>query len=245
MKEEFISVIIPGYNERDIIKDTIESVNKILVSTGKQYEILIVDDGSKDDTLKILKKLIKSGRNRHLRFISYKDGPSRRENLASSFKFLKGKYVVLLDMDLSMDPKYIKDMIYCLDGGYDIVCASRYVSGSRIKRNRGRFIISKLHNAFIQLLFRTKLKDNVCGFKAFKKDVILRLVEAAGVDKNRTRSVFWDTEILIYARHLGFSIKEIPIRWVEGKRSALNFKREVKMYPYIIKFWFSLINKKG
>ena len=245
MKKELISVIIPAYNEGDIIKDTLDTVEKTVALIGEPFEILVVDDASTDETPKILKNLIKSKQHPSIRFISYKDGPSRRENLASSFKFLNGEYVILLDMDLSMNPKYIKDMLYWLGQGYDIVCPSRYVKGSQIKRNHGRYIISKLYNASIQILFGTKLKDNVCGFKAFKKKVILQLVKQAGVDKNKMRSVFWDTEILIHARRLGFSIKEIPIQWKEGKRSALNFKREVKMFPYIIKFWIGVFGRKG
>lgn len=245
MKKKLISVIIPGYNEEDIIKDTICTVEKILASIGNPFEIFIVDDASADSTSEILKNFIKSKQHPYLRFISYKNGPSRRENLASSFKFLKGEYIVLLDMDLSMSPGHIKKMLHWLEQGYDIVCPSRYVKGSKIKRDHARYVISRLYNASIQMLFGTMLKDNVCGFKAFKREVILKLVKEAGIDKTRMRSVFWDTEILIHARRLGFSIKQMPIEWKEGKRSALNFKREIRMAPYIIKFWFKFLNRKN
>ena len=244
MKKPFISAIIPGYNEEKVIINTINSVEKALSSIGKPFEILIVDDGSTDNTFQILRKLIKSKKNSYLRFVSYKNGPSRRENLAKSFKLLKGEYVLLLDMDLSMDVKHIEDMVFWLDNGYEMVIPNRYHKDSYIERRIDRFLISKIYNGLIRTLFRTGFKDNICGFKAFKREVALKLVEKAGIDNTKTRSVFWDTELIIHAKKSGIHIKEIPIHWTEGKSSALNFKREVKMVPYIIKFWIDSLRGK-
>lgn len=235
MKAPEISLIIPAYNEEDVIENSISKVDKFMKNVLRNYEILIVDDGSTDSTGIILKNLVKKYSN--LRFVYYKDGRSRRENLAKSFKLLKGKYIILLDMDLSMDVGHLKEMIYWLDNGYGMVIPNRYHEKSKIKRHLKRYIISKIYNGVIRLLFCTELKDNICGFKAFRKGVALELVEEAGIDKTRTRSVFWDTEILIRALRKGILIKQIPIKWKEGKNSALTFKNEIKMLPYIIKFW--------
>lgn len=244
MGKKIISIIIPAYNEEKVIANSISSVEKELISLKRPFELLVVDDGSKDATPQILKRLIKSNKHPCLRVISYKDGPSRRENLAKSFKFLKGKCIILLDMDLSMDTKHLKDMIFWLENGYDMVIPNRYHNDSRIKRNPKRYIISKLYNGLIRLLFRTGFKDNICGFKAFRHDVILRLVKEAGIDKTNKRSVFWDTELIIRALQDGIKIKEIPVHWIEGKNSALTYKREIKMLSYIIKFWMKFPRKK-
>jgi len=244
MSKTKLSIIIPGYNEEKIIVNTITSVEKTLFSLKRPFETLIVDDGSKDATPRILQKLVKSKKYQNLRFVSYKDGPSRRENLAKSFKLLKGEYVILLDMDLSMDLRHLKEMVYWLENGYDMVIPNRYHKKSRIKRDPRRYIISKMYNAFIRMLFRTGFKDNICGFKAFKRDIILKLVEDSGIDKTIKRSVFWDTELIVRALHKGVAIKEIPVHWEEGKNSALTFKREIRMIPYIIKFWMNLHKSK-
>ncbi len=232
-----VSLIIPAYNEEEVIQNSIYIVDNFMKKISKSYEILIVDDGSKDKTGIILKNIVKSGKFPNLRFVYYKDGRSRRENLAKSFKLLKGEYIILLDMDLSMDVEHLKEMIYWLDNGYDMVIPNRYHKKSKIKRHLKRYIISKIYNGVIRILFRTGLKDNICGFKAFKKDIALKLVEEAGIDKTRTRSVFWDTEILIRALRKGVLIKQIPIKWKEGKNSALTFRNEIKMLPYMLKFW--------
>ena len=244
MKNVSLSVIIPAYNEEEIIADSLRKVYTHVSSIKRPFEVLVVDDNSKDNTLAILKRIIKSGKYQNLRFIHYKDGPSRRENLAKSFKYLKGNYVLLMDMDLAMDLKSLKEMVQWLDEGYDIVLANRYHNKSSIERNPRRYAISKTYNAMIRLLFRTSMKDNVCGFKAFRKDAILRLVGEIGVDKTGKRSVFWDTQVIIYAVRDRLRIKDIPIFWKEGKKSALNFKRESKMTPYVVKFFFRFYFQK-
>lgn len=244
LAKPYLSVIIPGYNEEEIIKGTIIAVENALESIGKPFEILIVDDASKDRTAEILKSLVKSRRHPSLRFVSYKEGPSRRENLARSFRLLRGQYIILLDMDLAMDLVHMGEMLHFLEKGYDVVLANRYLKGSKIVRDPRRFVVSKLYNRFIRMFFRTGIKDNICGFKAFRKNAVMALVKDAGIDKSGTRSVFWDTEIVIRALRKGMQIKELPVHWKEGKSSALTFRREVKMLPYIIKFWLAFPRKK-
>lgn len=239
MKERLVSVIIPGYNEEKIVADTISRVESTMREIGRPYELLIVDDGSTDKTAAILQQLSRSKKHPHMRFVSYRDGPSRRENLAKSFRLLKGDYVLLLDMDLSLDIIHLKDMLHWLDEGYGMVIINRYHRDSRIRRNLKRYIISKLYNAFIRLLFRTGFRDNICGFKAFRKDVISRLVAEAGFDSTGKRSVFWDTQVLILAKRAGIKIREIPAHWEESPKSSLRFGRESGMLPYVIRFWLS------
>jgi len=76
----------------------------------------------------------------------------------------------------------------------------------------------------------------MCGFKAFKKDVILKLVEDMGYDESLTRGIFWDVELLIRARRHHYTTREIPIWWKERKKSALNVNKEIKTIGYVLKF---------
>ncbi|MFH1282064.1 MAG: hypothetical protein ABII27_00180, partial [bacterium] len=92
--------------------------------------------------------------------------------------------------------------------------------------------------------FSTKIKDHMCGFKAFKKDVILKLIEEMKYDAALARGVFWDTELIVRAIRNNFSISEIPIWWRERNKTALSFKREIKSLSYIISFFFVLRKEK-
>ncbi len=244
MKKQLISVIIPGYNEEVVVANTISSVEDVMKQVGRPFEILVVDDGSRDATRRILEQLVRSKKHPELRFISYADGPSRRENLAKSFPLLNGDYILLLDMDLSLDVSHLKDMVRWLDDGHDMVIMNRYHPESRIRRNLKRYIISKIYNAVIRALFRTGFKDNICGFKAFKRKAAMALVSAAGIDESGRRSVFWDTQLIIFALRKHMKIKEIPVRWTEGKKSSLRFSREIWMFLYMLKFWWKLGSKR-
>ena len=112
-------------------------------------------------------------------------------------------------------------------------------------RNRGFFLaICIIFNNIVRFLFWTGIKDHECGFKSFKRKIILELLDELGYDDNLKRSVFWDAELLIRARRRGYKIKEFPIVWFERKKSALNFGREKTMVPYMLKFRFSRRSSK-
>ncbi len=236
-----VSLFIPVYNEERIIEKNIEEILTEINKLPFDFELVIVDDSSIDRSSSIIEKLSKKKSNLvHLR---YENGPTRRENLAQSFKKARGNIVVFMDMDLATNLQYITNLIDSIKEGYDIVTGSRYISGSKTKRKLSRLIVSHLYNSFVRLYFKTKIKDHECGFKAFKKDVILRLVDEMGFDETLERGVAWDTEMLIRALRHNYRIKEIPIIWREGKKSALHFSREYKVFPYLIKLKKKLRNK--
>ena len=238
-----ISIFIPVFNEERIIDRDIRTVDYIVRKLPTEYEIFIVNDSSKDKTKIIAQKIEQT--NRKVKLLNYESGPTRRENLAQSFKRANGDIIAFVDVDLIASLRFLPDLINQIILGYDITTGSRYVSGAKIKRKPFRLIISLIYNACIRFLFRTHIHDHLCGFKAFKKDVILKLMEEINYDKFLTRGIFWDTELLIRARRHGYKIKEIPIWWSERKKSALYFKRELKTIGYIFKFIIKLSKERN
>ena len=138
------------------------------------------------------------------------------------------------DTDLATDISSLKSLVKAAEGKYDIAIGSRYLKDSKIRRKPERRIISFFYNNFVRLYLRSRIRDHNCGFKAFKKQVILDLVEEAGYDKSFTRGWFWDAEILIRAQRKKLKIAEIPAHWIEPKKSTFSFKREKRMIPYIL-----------
>lgn len=198
------------------------------------YEIFIVNDASADRTRTIAEKVALS--NRNVKLLSYERGPTRRENLAASFKEATGEIIAFVDIDLVSSLRFLEDLVGQVVLCNDIVTGSRYMASSKIKRKPIRLILSILYNFCIRLLFRTHIRDHMCGFKAFKRDAILRLVKEMGYDESLRRGVFWDTELLVRACQHAYKIKEIPIWWRERHKSALYFKREVKALDYVLNF---------
>ena len=238
-----VSLFIPIFNEEKIIDRDIRAVDYVVGKMPQKTEIFIVNDASSDKTAQIAGKIEKS--NKRVTLLNYSLGPSRRENLAQSFKQASGDIIAFLDIDLVGSLRFYQDLIDEVLAGSDIVTGSRYACGSKIRRKPFRLLISKAFNGVIRTVFKTGIKDHLCGFKAFRKEAILSLVEEMGYDRSLRRGVFWDTEMLIRARHHGYKIKEIPIWWRERKKSALYFKREVRSLLYIADFFFKFRHGKG
>lgn len=233
-----VSIFIPIFNEEKIIARDIKAIDYIIRKIPVNYEIFIVNDTSTDKTKEIVRKI--KCTNRNVVLLNYKIGPTRRENLAQSFKKANGDIIIFIDVDLITSLRFVPDLIDHIILSYDIVTGSRYATGSKLKRKPFRLIISLLYNMIIRFIFRTGIRDHMCGFKAFKKDVILKLVEEMGYDKSLTRGIFWDTELLIRAKNHGYKIKEIPIWWNERHKTALHFKRELRAIAYIAKIMHKL-----
>ena len=230
-----ISIFIPIFNEEDILERDIFLIERNLKKLPYIYEIFVVDDGSFDRSSAIAKKMEASNKNIH--HLRYNFGPTRRENLAQSFKEASGEIIAFMDVDLATNLRFIPNLIEEVRKGADIVTGSRYIKGAKIKRKLSRLIISTVYNVFIRFIFKTNIMDHECGFKAFKREVILQLVDEMGFDKSLNRGIFWDVELLVRALKHGYKIKEIPVWGRERQKSALNFRREIKMLSYILKFW--------
>ena len=229
-----LKIFVPAYNEEKVIETNIRNIHDIITKKFKDFRLYLVDDGSTDSTHKI-------GKNINLKNYKYLrcGGPSRRENLVQSMVKFSNKedIVCFIDADRSTGEEALDYAIEKMKD-YDIVIGSRYVKGSKIKRKLDRRIISFLFNKFVRIYFRSKIRDHECGFKLFKAKVLKELVNEMGI--NHERKMFWDSEMLIRAQRKGFHILEIPVRWIEGPKSALGFKKELPMIKYILKLRFRL-----
>lgn len=227
-----VSLFVPGYNEEKIIEKNMTKVLDTVETLPWDFEVFFVDDASNDRTPEIAKKL--SEKYDSLVRLRYDNGPSRRENLAESFKIAKGNIIMFMDMDLAADLKDIPTLIRVIEGGYDIATGSRHIAGTVSKRLLSRRLISFFYKHFVKFYFNSKINDYECGFKAFRREVILDLLNYLGYDYQLKRKMTWDTEMLLIAQKKGYKIKEIPIIWNEGAKSALRFRTELSIIPYLL-----------
>jgi glycosyltransferase AglD len=191
-----ISVFLPVYNEEHIVEKQVRAVYTFLQKTY-EFELVVVNDNSLDSTGKILARLKKNLR--HLRVITFHNGPSRRENLAEAMKTAKYPVIVFMDLDLAVPLKYVHALIRAIADGNDVAFGSRYLTHSKFERSAYRLVISKIYHTTIHFLFHSKISDYQCGFKAFKKKYFMTLLKCIGYDSSFTRGWFWDAEILIAA----------------------------------------------
>ncbi len=232
-----LSVFVPCYNEEQRLEKNILLIYHALLALKKPFELVIVDDGSTDATSALAKKLIE--KHKEIVYQYYSNGPSRRENLGKAFYTAKNEIIVFMDLDLSADLAALPQLISSIGQGNDIAIGSRY-KGVRAKREFGRKIISVVYNWFMRMYFGSVLSDHQCGFKAFRKERLLPILDLMDYDATFVRGWFWDVELLVRAQKLGYKIDEFSVAWSFGKQSSFNFRRELKMLPYVLKLKWRL-----
>ncbi len=203
--KERVSVVVPAFNEDDIIEANLKEIVRTFDEFGCDYEIVLVDDGSRDGTLKKALKIaelyprIKVKRNLE----NYGKGRA----LKKSFRYCTGRYIVFLDADLDLHPAQVRTLfdIMRLDEA-DVVIGSKMHPNSKVEYPLSRKFISLVYFTIIKVLFDLPVHDTQTGLKLFKREVLEKVFPRALVKK-----FAFDLEILAISRHLGFKITEAPI----------------------------------
>jgi glycosyltransferase involved in cell wall biosynthesis len=228
------SVLIPFYNEEKILYKNTLRVYAFLLKKKIDFEIILVNDTSDDNSLKIANQL--ANKYPEIKVFSYSEGPSRRENLYWSFPKTSGDIIAFTDVDLAVNETHFSRLFSeLINNDADLCIGSRYEPGAKYYRGIFRQIISILYHKSLQVIFNCNLSDLQCGFKAFKRKSILKILEKCGHDYSFRRGWFLDAEILLRAHKMGMKIIQIPIVWQARKRSSFNLIREIKMVPEIIR----------
>jgi dolichol-phosphate mannosyltransferase len=161
-----VSVLLPAYNEAPNLPEVLEEIVATLSPTGLTFEIVVVDDGSTDESVEVLEKF--GGRFPELRWIHFRRNAGKSDALQSGFDLVRGRNIVLMDADGQDDPNAIPELLDALDGGLDLA------TGRRAQRN-DRFIkrsTSKLYNWVTAKLTGVPGKDFNSGLKAMRRDVV-------------------------------------------------------------------------
>jgi glycosyltransferase involved in cell wall biosynthesis len=234
-----ISVVLPAYNEVDYLQPAVEKTIQALKEFAQSYEVIIAEDGSTDGTAERAEELAQ--KNPGVRHIHREKRLGRGTALNNAFKQSRGEALVYMDLDLATDLKYLKPLVEAITvEGYDFATGSRLMKESRAERTFSRGFSSKTYNFLVRHMLGSKLHDHQCGFKAFKREPLMSLI-----DKVEATHWFWDTEILVRAHRAGFKIKEIPVEWKSGKDTKVNlFKDSWNMFRQIMSLWWKLKIKK-
>ncbi|MBI3190752.1 glycosyltransferase family 2 protein [archaeon] len=227
-----ISIIVPCYNEETRITPFLK---KLMMETNdKKYEVIIVNDGSTDSTLEIVSALIKNRKN--TRILSYKKNMGKGFAIKTGVFSAKGDFIIFIDADGSIDPAEIKNMEKYAEK-YDAVIGTRASKESVVKKQPViRKMLGMTFNLYVNVIFGIKIKDTLCGFKGFKRDV-------ARVIFNELKSNRWifDVELFYKIKKGRFSLYQMPIHWVHKENTKIRASDPLKMFVDVFSLRIKLL----
>lgn len=209
-----LSVVIPAYNEeRNLKKGVLNEVKNFLKKSKLDYEIIVVDDGSSDETKEIIKEYVKLSKKFSL--IENSHGGKAMAIITGLTK-AKGEIVLFTDMDQATPINQLDQFIPKFEQGYDLVIGSRSGrKGAPLVRRLAAWIFSILRGLILGLPF----KDTQCGFKAFNKASINKILPKIKSEwgvvhfKGGAVNAGFDVELLYLAQRYGFKIAEVRVEW--------------------------------
>ncbi len=223
-----ISIVIPCYNEEQSqLHEQIKRISGVLEKTRYSYEIILINDGSEDNTLNIIKNICQN--NKKYKLYSNDKNIGRGGAVSKGFRKSKGDIVGFIDIDLSTDPLYILSLVNKLENGYDVAVAHRTYKLKFKLFVLNRWIISEAYKFLLKLFLGKDFGDTETGCKFFRREKIIPLL-----DKIKNQEWFWDTEIMVRANLQGLRIVEIPTVFIRK-----NAYTRVKI---IRDSWLHLIN---
>ncbi len=210
-----VSIIIPAYNERKRIKKTIESINGYFLEKALTRQIIVVDDGSTDNTSDIVEDLKKKIDG--LSIITYRPNRGKGYAVRRGVEACQGEYILFTDADNSTPIEEFEKFRPLLRKN-SIVIGSRYLSGSNIviRQPWYRVLIGRLANLLIQFFILDGIRDTQCGFKSFQHEAAKEIFNRMKVNR-----FGFDIEILAITRLLRFSVQEVPVSWYNSSESRV------------------------
>jgi len=203
-----LSLVIPLYNEERCLEKNFVAIKTYLDSLEKDYEIILVNDGSIDNTASIIDKIVQE--NSRARSLNIPKNSGKGHAVRSGVLSATGKYVLFADADLAVPVQFIGACLKQLESGTPIVIGSRHLrkSSFKVREDPLRQFLGEIFRRFSRLSLGLRVSDITCGLKGFEKKTAFDIFSRSKIDR-------WgyDAEIIFLAQKLGYPITEIPVDW--------------------------------
>lgn len=217
-----LSVVIPCYNEKDRLKNGITHFLDYLNKQKYAWELILVNDGSTDDTLQQMKR--ESKRNKNVKVVSYIKNKGKGYAICQGIKKAQGDIVIFSDIDHSVPISTIDSFFKYFEKGYDAVIGSRRVEGSKFTKHQ-HFLRENLGRGFtllVRILIDWPIKDATCGFKAFKNRAAKKLFSKISI-----YGWAFDAELLFLCKKYGYKYVQAPVIWQDATGSKVSLTRDI------------------
>lgn len=217
-QQPYLSVVIPAYKEKERIGSNLLEIEKFLADKSFEYEVIIVVDGSPDNTAEVAGNY--SNQVKNLRVISNPENHGKGYVVRQGLLEAKGKYVVFLDADGSTSITHVEKFLPELEAGFDVIVGSRKIQGSfvQIHQPKYREFMGEGGNWLIRIVLGLwSYPDTQCGFKMLTGQAAHEIASRMVVDR-----FGFDFELIILAHKLGFKVKQMPVRWLNEEGSTVS-----------------------
>lgn len=239
----YLSVIIPAYNEEKRLPKTLEEIDKYLKKQSYDYEIMVVNDGSKDRTVEIAKSFVPKIKN--LIVTGYEKNQGKGYAVRFGMQKAQGEVRLFTDADNSTSIDHLEKMWPEFKKGFKVVIGTRDprdAKGARqaFPQSWGRRRLGDIFNLLVQIIVGIwGIWDSQCGFKGFTAKAAENIFPKCKINR-----FAFDPEILAIAKKLGYKIKIIPVYWINAPDSRVKFKWMVNMGFDLLKIRWNLITGK-
>lgn len=234
------SLIIPAYNESARLGSTLERVLAYVHAQGWNAEVIVVNDGSRDNTAEIVKSF--AAKDPILRLVENPGNRGKGYSVRNGMLNARGEILLFSDADLSSPIEEAPKLLAALDQGADIAIGSRWLRSETQTQRQPlhRQLFGRIFNLLLRLTLGLKFKDTQCGFKAFKQPAARAIFPPQKIER-------WgfDPEILFLARKFGFKVKEIPVVWGHSGGTRINpLVDGARMFQEMLRVrWYDLTGK--
>lgn len=234
------SIVIPAYNESARLRATLDSVLAHIQNRGWDAEVLVVNDGSTDDTAQIVQRY--SAQSRAVRLIENPGNRGKGFSVRNGILHANGEVILFSDADLSSPIEEADKLFAALDAGADIAMGSRWlrVELQTQRQPIHRQLFGRIFNLALRIILGLQFRDTQCGFKAFTRRAAHTIFPLQHIER-------WgfDPEILYLARKFGLKVEEVPVKWAHRDGTRINPLRDgIRMFGEMLKIrWYSLTGK--
>jgi dolichyl-phosphate beta-glucosyltransferase len=211
------SIVIPAYNESARLGATLEKVLAYVHGQGWDAEVIVVNDGSRDNTAEIVQAY--SAKDAALRLVENPGNHGKGYSVRNGMLHARGKIVLFSDADLSSPIEEAPKLFQALDSGADIAIGSRWLRAETQTQRQPlhRQVFGRIYNLILRLTLGLQFADTQCGFKAFKQPAVQAIFPLQKIER-------WgfDPEILFLARKLKFKVQEVPVAWGHSGGTRIN-----------------------
>ena len=211
------SIVIPAYNEGARLEATLEKVLAYVRAQGWDAEVIVVNDGSRDNTADIVKAF--AANNPALRLVENPGNRGKGYSVRHGMLNARGRVVLFSDADLSSPIEEAPKLLQALEAGADIAIGSRWLRSETQTHRQPlhRQLFGRIFNLIMRVILGLKFKDTQCGFKAFKQPAVQAIFPLQRIER-------WgfDPEILFLARKFKFKVQEVPVAWGHSGGTRIN-----------------------